>query len=107
MTDEAAPGIEDAPLTEVVLGGTRVLGEVQPSELHGASLASGGKKGALLTALAYSAVRSHQAVCAAGSPLPKERKAGPIARVPSVEIEPEQRKEKAMHRSAWKGSSLK
>jgi len=50
----------------------------------GSSLASGGK-GALLTALRYnSAVRSHQAVRAAGSPLPKERKAGPIARVPSV-----------------------
>ena len=37
----------------------------------GSSLASGGK-GALLTALAYSAVRSHQAVRAAGSPLPKQ-----------------------------------
>ena len=39
------------------------------------SLASGGK-GALLTALAYSAVRSHQAVRAAGFPLPKERAEG-------------------------------
>ena len=67
----------------------------------GSSLASGGK-GALLTALAYSAVRSHQAISAACSLLPKERKAGPIARVPSVQLEPEQRKKKAMHRSAWK-----
>ena len=50
------------------------------------SLALGGK-GGLLTALNYySAVRSHQAARAAGSPPPKEgeRKAGPIARVPSV-----------------------
>jgi hypothetical protein len=85
-----------------------VLGEVQPGELHGVlSLRFSGKKGALLTALHYSAVRSHQAVRAAGSPLPKERKVGPIAHVPRVEIEPEQRKEKTMHRSAWKGSSLK
>src|SRR5215208_5625886 len=56
-------------------GGTRVVGERQPDELHGASLAWGGK-GALLTALYYSAVRSHQAVRAAGSPLPKERAEG-------------------------------
>ncbi len=52
-----------------------MLGEVQPGELHGASLASGGKV-ALLTALYYSAVRSHQAVRAAGSPLPKQRAEG-------------------------------
>jgi hypothetical protein len=49
----------------------------------GVSLPLGGK-GALLTALDYSAVRSHQAVRAAGSPLPIERKAGPIARMPIV-----------------------
>jgi hypothetical protein len=29
VTDEAGPGVEDAPLAEFVLGGTRVLGEVQ------------------------------------------------------------------------------
>jgi hypothetical protein len=46
-----------------------VLGEVQPGEVHGISLPFGGK-GALLTALYYSAVRSHQAVRAAGFPLP-------------------------------------
>ena len=69
MTDEAASGVEDAPLTEVVLRGTRVLGEVQPGEFHGVlSLRFGGKKGALLTALHYSAVRSHQAVRAASFP---------------------------------------
>jgi hypothetical protein len=58
-------------------------GTSQPDELHGASLVSGGK-GALLTALAYSAVRSHQAVRAAGSPLPKEsgmRDPSPVCRV--------------------------
>src|SRR5215217_3896818 len=61
LTDEAAPGVEDAPLAEFALRGTRVLGVRQPAELHGASLDSGGK-GALLTALANSAVRSHQTV---------------------------------------------
>jgi hypothetical protein len=30
VTDEAAPGVEDAPLAEFVLGGTRVLGELKP-----------------------------------------------------------------------------
>ena len=71
-----------------------MLDEVQPGELHGVlSLLFGGKKGALLTALNYSVVRSHQTVEMAGSPLPKEaQKAGPIARVPSVTIEPEQGK---------------
>jgi hypothetical protein len=71
LTDEAAPGVEDAPLTEFVLGRTRVLGELKQGELHGVlSLLFGGKKGALLTALHYnSAVRSHQAVRAAGFPL--------------------------------------
>src|SRR5919112_2778840 len=44
-----------------------------------------------------SAVRSHQAVETTGSPLPQEaRKAGPIARVPSIKIEPEQRKERRL-----------
>jgi hypothetical protein len=48
-----------------------VLGEVQPGELHGVlSLRFSGKKGALLTALYYSAVRSHQTVETAGFPLP-------------------------------------
>jgi hypothetical protein len=75
VTDEVAPEVEDAPLAEFALGGTRVLGVGQPDELHGASLASGGKE-ALLTALANSAVRSHQAVRAAGLPLPKERAEG-------------------------------
>jgi hypothetical protein len=71
VTDEAAPGIEDAPLAQFVLGGTRVLGEVQPGEFHGVlSLRFSGKKGALLTALYYSAVRSHQTVETAGFPLP-------------------------------------
>ena len=75
-----------------------MLGKLKPGELHGMSLLLGGKKGTLLTALNYSAVRSHQAVAAAGSPLPQEaRKAGPIARVPSVTIETEQRKEVAIH----------
>jgi hypothetical protein len=79
VSDEAAPGVEDAPLAEFALGGTRVLRERQPDEHHGASLASGGK-GALLTALDYSAVRSHQTVETAGFPLPQEeRRAGPIA----------------------------
>jgi len=58
VTDEAASRVEDDSLAEVALGGTRVLGEVQPGELHGVlSLRFfGGKKGALLTALYYSAV---------------------------------------------------
>ena len=30
MTYEAVPGVEDAPLAEFALVGTRVLGEVQP-----------------------------------------------------------------------------
>jgi hypothetical protein len=78
VTDEAAPGVEDAPLTEGVLRGTRVLGEVRPGEFHGVlSLRFGGKKGALLTALHYSAVRSHQAVRAAGSPYLKSGRRDP------------------------------
>jgi len=54
-----------------------------------------GGKGALLTALEYySAVRTHQAVGTAGSPLPslRERKAGPIAWVPMVSTIPKQLK---------------
>jgi hypothetical protein len=59
VTDEAAPGVEDAPLTEFVLGRTRVLGELKPGELHGVlSLLFSGKKGALLTALHTTTVRS-------------------------------------------------
>ena len=30
VTDEAGPGVEDPPLAEFVLGGTRVLGELKP-----------------------------------------------------------------------------
>jgi hypothetical protein len=60
-----------------------------------------GGEGAPLTALEYySAVRSHQVVRTAGFPLPQERKAGPIARVPSVSVIPKQLKGKAMHRSS-------
>jgi hypothetical protein len=72
VTDEAVPGVEDAPLAQFALGGTRVLSELQPGEIHGVpSLLFGGKKGALLTALNYnSAVRSHQTVETAGFPLP-------------------------------------
>jgi hypothetical protein len=63
VTDEAALRVEDAPLAQFALRGTRVLGELQLGELHRISLLLGGKKGALLTALNYnSAVRSHQAV---------------------------------------------
>jgi hypothetical protein len=43
----------------------------------------------------------------AGFPLPKERRAGPIAWVLIVSIMLKQCKEKAMHRSAWKGNSAK
>jgi hypothetical protein len=59
VTDEVASGVEDAPLAQFALGGTRVLGELQSDEIHGVlSLLFGGKKGALLTALNYnSAVR--------------------------------------------------
>ena len=53
-----------------------MLVERQTDELHRASLASGGK-GALLTALAYRALRSQQAaLSAAGSPLPRESAEG-------------------------------
>ena len=59
MTDEAVPGVEEAPLAEFALGGTRVLGELKPGELHGVLFRlSGGKEGALLTALHYTTVRS-------------------------------------------------
>src|SRR5918994_2729910 len=59
VADEAAAGVEDAPLAEVALWGTRVLGELKPGELHGAlSLLFGGKKGALLTACWTTTVRS-------------------------------------------------
>ena len=65
---------------------------------RGSSLALSGK-GALLTALNYSAVRSHQAVCV--RPVlrcPKRGRAegGIHRRVPSVKLEPEQRKERAL-----------
>jgi len=61
-----------------------------------------GGKGALLTALEYySAVRSHQTVGAAGSPLPKQSgRRDPSPKVPMVSINPKQLKEKAMHRSS-------
>jgi hypothetical protein len=59
MTDEAVPGVEDAPLAEFALVGTRVVGELKPGELHVVlSLLLGGKEGALLTALRYTTVRS-------------------------------------------------
>jgi hypothetical protein len=59
MTDEAVPGVEDAPLAQFALGGTGVLSELKPGEIHGVlSLLFGGKKGALLTALHYTTVRS-------------------------------------------------
>jgi hypothetical protein len=35
MTDEAVPGVEDAPLAEFALVGTWVLGELKPGEVHG------------------------------------------------------------------------
>jgi hypothetical protein len=35
LTDEAGPGVENAPLAEFALGGTRVLGVRQPGEVHG------------------------------------------------------------------------
>jgi hypothetical protein len=40
VTDEAAPGVEDAPLAEFALGGTRVLGVRQPGEVQGDLLPS-------------------------------------------------------------------
>jgi hypothetical protein len=59
LTDAAACGVEDLLLAEVALGGTRVLGELKPGELHGVlSLLFGGKKGALLTACCTTTVRS-------------------------------------------------
>jgi hypothetical protein len=36
VLDEAAPEVEDAPLAEFALGGTRVLGVGQPGEVQGA-----------------------------------------------------------------------
>jgi hypothetical protein len=66
----------------------------------GFSLPFGGK-GALLTALEYSAVRSHQAVGTAGFPLPKESGGrDPSPKVAMVSINPKQLKEKAMYRSS-------
>src|SRR5215217_871600 len=56
-------------------GGRGCWGNSSRTSFMWSSLASGGK-GAPLTALAYSAVRSHQTVRAAGSPLPKERAEG-------------------------------
>ena len=56
VTDEAAPGVEDAPLAEFALGGRGCWGKSSQVSFMGSPLASGGK-GALLTALAYS-VRS-------------------------------------------------
>jgi hypothetical protein len=51
MTDEAVPGVEDAPLAEFMLRGTGVLSERQPGEVHGVLSLSFGGKGAFLTAL--------------------------------------------------------
>jgi hypothetical protein len=72
----------------------------------GISLPLGGE-GVLSSPRYYSAVRSHQAVETAGFPLLQERKAGPIARIPTVSLIPKQLKEKAIHPSAWKGNSRK
>ena len=69
MTDEAAPEVEDAPLAEFALGGRGCWVNSSRVRFMGFSLPFGGK-GALLTALHYSAVRTHQAVRAAGFPLP-------------------------------------
>jgi hypothetical protein len=75
-----------------------VLGELKPVEFHGFfSLASGGK-GALLTALNYSAVRSHQAVETTGFPLPKVKAEGGTHHLDADSIKyAEELKEKAMH----------
>jgi hypothetical protein len=98
VTDEAAPGVEVAPLAQFALGGTWVLGERKPIEFHGFfSLASGGK-GALLTALYYSAVRSHQAVETTGFPLPKHRAEGGTHHLDAKSIKyDEELKERSMH----------
>ena len=72
MTDEAVPGVEDSPLAQFALGGRGCWVKSSRVSFMRSSLTSGGKE-ALLTALEYySAVRSHQAVLAAGSLLPKE-----------------------------------
>jgi len=39
VTDEAAPGVEDAPLAQLALGGTRVLGNSSRTSFMGSSLA--------------------------------------------------------------------
>jgi hypothetical protein len=44
----------------------------------------------------YAVVRSHQAVETAGFPLTQERKAGPIAHVPMLAIDPKQLKQKVI-----------
>src|SRR5215207_6517189 len=70
-TDEAVHGVEDAPLAEFALGGRGCWVNASRVRFMGFPLPLGGE-GALLTALEhYSAVRSHQAVRTAGSPLPK------------------------------------
>src|SRR5919112_6492500 len=50
--DEVATRVEDAPLAQLALRGSRVLGKRKAAELHGvlSVLYFGGKKGALLTA---------------------------------------------------------
>jgi hypothetical protein len=71
MTDKAVPGVEDAPPAQFALRGRGYwVNSSRVSFMGVLSLLFGGKKGALLTALRYSAVRSHQTVETAGFPLP-------------------------------------
>ena len=76
-----------------------MLGVGQPGEAHGVlSLALGGK-GALLTALNYSAVRSHQAVSMRPvlRYLKRRGRRDPSPVCQSVTIEPEQGKERRLY----------
>jgi hypothetical protein len=81
VTDEAAPGVEDAPLAQFALGGTRVLGNASRMSFMGPPLPRAVRSAPLPT------VRSG-AIRPSVRPVyryPKrERKAGPIARVLSV-----------------------
>jgi len=101
VTDETAPGVEDAPLTKFALGGTRVLGEWQSGEVHGLLSLRFGGKGALLTAL-LPTVRSG-AIRPSVRPVfryPKrERRVAPIAQIAMVSSMPRHLKEKAIHPS--------
>jgi hypothetical protein len=84
VTDEGAPRVEDAPLAQFALGGRGCWENSSLVRFMRSSLVLSGK-GALLTALNYySAVRSHQTVGAAGSPLPKSGRRDPSPKAPSV-----------------------